>query len=275
MNELQYCQLFLGKYYSHTNMCKELFNYYVYNPDIQTKLTPAKWTDDILNVACDEINLERQFLKQKVLEIDERLAKLWYESNESAFHLYETDDYVLSMLHCWRYGGTSYASSNVTRLFIRWLMHRNIYPKSIIDFHGGVGLSCAQLAMAFPQSEIIFHSISEKHRNIGKRIINKLCLSNIVVSSELISSDVLLAQETMEHFSNPVDEMNKVIDVVCPKIYLDCSSFTVDACGHFKHNKKISRNFNANLRKLGYETYWNVENIRPPFNGRPAVWIKK
>lgn len=178
------------------------------------------------------------------------------------------------MLHCWRYGGTTGASSNVTRLFMRWLAHRGIKPASFIDYHGGLGLTAAQLAMGQPDARVMFHTAVVHHGDIARAVFKKLGLKNVCVVDEIEPAEVLVAQETMEHFSDPCLEIRRIIDIVKPERYLDGSSFTIDACGHFRHNKKVSKPFNATLRELGYETYWNVEGINSPFNAKPAVWVK-
>jgi hypothetical protein len=246
----------------------------VYNPDVQTPLTPAAWTNNIMVAACDVTKVNVKTLRNDTIRIDASLAERWYASNEIAYDLYDTDDYVVSMLHCWRYGGTSYASSNVTRLFMRWLAHRDLKPISFIDFHGGLGLTACQLSMGHPEARVLFHTAVKHHGDVGRAVYDKMGLTNIEIVDKLEPVDVLLAQETMEHFSDPCAEIKNVIGTVKPKWYLDQSSFTIDACGHFRHNRKVGKQFNAVLRELGYETYWKVEGINSPFNAKPTVWVK-
>jgi hypothetical protein len=247
----------------------------VYNPDISTPLTPAQWTNDILTIACDIAGTGAKTLKADAAMIDPSLEERWYASNETDYSLYDTQDYTVSMLHCWRFGGTSYASSNVTRLFMRWLAHRNLKPASFIDYHGGLGLTCAQLSMGHSGARVVFHTAVQRHGDIARGVYARLGLTNVEVVNELEPADVLIAQETMEHFSDPVNAIQEALALVQPKWYLDQSSFTIDACGHFKHNHKVGKRFNAALRELGYETYWKVEGIRAPFNAKPTVWVKQ
>lgn len=225
-------------------------------------------------VACEVTGIDAKTLKERIEIVDADLSRRWYDSGETDYSLYSVPEYDVSLLHCWRYGGTSYASSNVTRLFMRWLAHRDLKPKTFIDYHGGLGLTAAQLAMGHPDAEVFFHTVVKHHAEMGKEIFKRLNLKNIVIIDEVCRADALLAQETMEHFSDPITEIKNVIDAVKPRFYLDQSSFTIDACGHFKHNKKIAKPFNEALREMGYETYWCRENIRAPFNSKPTVWVK-
>ena len=247
----------------------------MYNPDTQTPLTPAQWTNDILAVACDVSGVDVKTLREVTEAVDTSLTERWYASGETAYDLYDTQDYVVSMLHCWRYGGTSYASSNVTRLFMRWLAHRDLKPATFIDYHGGLGLTTAQLSMGHPDARIAFHVSLKRHADIGREVFKRLGLKNVDVINELRPADVLIAQETMEHFPDPIAEIKSAIEIVKPKWYLDQSSFTIDACGHFKHNHKVGKQFNNVLRELGYETYWKAEGISSPFNAKPTVWVKQ
>lgn len=245
-----------------------------YNPDVDTPLTPASWTNDICRAACEIVGTSYETLRQDAVQVDASLAERWYASGEADFSLYDTDDYVVSMLGCWRYGGTSYASSNVTRLFMRWLAHRGLRPASFLDYHGGLGLTAAQLSMGHPSSRVLFHTAVPGHAELGRRVLERLGLTNVGVVGRLEGADVLVAQEAMEHFAEPVVEVRHALGVVSPSWYLDQSSFTIDACGHFRHNRKVGRAFNDELRSLGYETYWRAEGIRPPFNAKPAVWVR-
>ena len=245
-----------------------------YNPDVETALTPARWTNEILAIACDVTGVPLKSLRDETARIDPTLTERWYASNETDYSLYDTQDYVVSMLHCWRHGGTSYASSNVTRLFMRWLAHRGLKPASFIDYHGGLGLTSAQLSMGHPEARVMFHTAVKHHADVGREVFKRMDLK-VEIIEQLEPAEVLIAQETMEHFPDPCSEIRKIIGEVKPKWYLDQSSFTIDACGHFKHNHKVGKQFNAVLRELGYETYWKAEGISSPFNAKPAVWVKQ
>jgi hypothetical protein len=241
--------------------------------DIQ--LPPMSWIREITQAACDVVQIVTpETLDEKMDLVKPRLMKQWYDSKETDYSVYNDPEYPIELIHCWRRGGGGTSSSNTTRGFVRWLAERKLSPQSFIDYHGGLGLTCAQLGKSFPDAKIMYHTVVDTHAERGLEIFKRVGVSNVQVVNDLKPAEVFLAQETMEHFPDPVAEIERSIDIVKPRFYVDGSSFSIDACGHFRHNKRVRRRFNAKLTQLGYTRYWHKENCDAPFNGHPAIWVQ-
>lgn len=242
------------------------------------KLTPRRliW-QTAQKVVLGEV-LPNKDLAKKIAEIEERMHKQWYDSNETDFSFYSEQDYLTLLFGSW-----DVRSAQDTDFLIKNDLFKN--PKTIFDFHGGLGFTAMRLAMQFPDATVYSHSVVEEHRKSCEKISKELGLTNVIATDKLQKADLLIAQETMEHIKDPFAEMNMLLDTVKPEQYLDGTSFTIDSPGHFttylNGTASIPKNsakrhlFNV-LRSRGYEVYWKVRvGHKQPFNCRPALFDKK
>lgn len=223
----------------------------------------------ILSAACDVLGHSMKTLRSVATQNDAMLLKEWRESNEMC-ELYDKKEYETTLLWCWY----RFSSKNAG-MFIEHLQSRDKTPGSFIDYHGGCGLTACQLALTFPESKVFHHTIVDSHKEIASKLFDALDIDNVVTTKHACVADVAVAQEVFEHMPDPVSEVIEMLRAVGPEIYYDCSTFTIDAPGHFFHNRKVRRSFHSAIRTSGYVQYWKLEGIDRPYNGQPAVWYKK
>lgn len=225
-------------------------------------------------------------LKARVVATEERMSKLWYGSDCTDFSFYSEPDYLYLALNSW----TVRSMGDLDEV-IRLNLHGD--PKVVLDFHGGIGMSCIRLGMALPNAQCFSHSSVPLHREICTELAREFKLPNVKATEKVElwgGADLLLAQETFEHFRDPFAELRKLLDEVGPCRYLDGSSFGIDSPGHFPeywdgHDKdgkpvviprknRTRKRFNGILKERGFSPYWKRLGVKHPYNSHPFLWIK-
>lgn len=242
------------------------------------------WIDTIIEAAYDitGITLERMNSNLFIVEgkvknlVGTNLSKRWQDSNEEDFSIYDGEDYLIELLYCWN----CYSGPSAARL-IEFMKKEGITIKSSCDYQGGLGMTTALLAEAYPEAKHSLTPGSDDHYSLSLDLFKKLGLKNVKTTFALNPVDLLVAQETFEHFADPIGELKNVIDSTNPKFYFDASSFElVNSPGHFKRNKDIRTDFNQVLKDSGYSVIWRDERFdetfekRKPIETLPSLWMK-
>ena len=226
---------------------------------------------------------KKRELKGRVIATEERMSKLWYGSGCNDYSFYSDPDYLYLALNSW----TVRSMGDLDEV-IRLNLHGS--PGTMLDFHGGIGMSAIRLAMALPGTLCLSHSAVPLHREICNELAREFKLKNAAAIEAPTKAHLLLAQETFEHFRDPFAELRKLLDEVKPTRYLDGSSFGIDSPGHFPeywdgHDKdgkpvviprknRTRKRFNGILKERGFSPYWKRLGVKHPYNGHPALWIK-
>lgn len=219
-----------------------------------------------------------------VSDLEKSMMETWYGSGEVDMSFYSDPAYVYLLLNSW-----AVRSGQDVDFLIRQSLF--VKPSKVIDFHGGMGLTAMRLAMEFPMATIISHSAVQQHRDWCRDIAKELCLPNVFPSEYLERADILVAQETLEHFKDPFTTLRGLLVTVTPRQYLDGSSFTIDSPGHYREysdtvyaedrvstltvpvkRKQAKRRLNKLLADEGFMVYWKNRGCKMPFNGRPALY---
>lgn len=209
----------------------------------------------------------------------EALAIRWQSSGEKDYGIYEGEDYLRELLYCWN----CYSGPSAVRL-ITHMLDVGITMSSSHDHQGGIGMTTALLARAFPEAR---HTITVggdehgEHGALARTLFSSLDLQNAAVTSGGCGVDLLVAQETFEHFPNPIDHLIRVLDECKPHLYFDASSFELTGSpGHFAHNKHIRPAFSSVLAESGYVVAWRDEKFDEGFDEKkapetlPTLWRK-
>ena len=213
-------------------------------------------------------------LLEVVIDREQRFQDIWDLSGEIDFSFYSHPDYVYLLLNSWRV-----RSCTDIELLLREKIINE--PRTVIDFHGGMGLTAMRLGMAFPEATVYSHSAVEQHRGWCRDIAAELGLTNVHPIEHLLPADLLIAQETMEHMKDPFKEILEMMEIVQPRQYLDGSSFSIPSPGHFSVYKNggleigrdhVKRRFYNYVRSFGFQEYWVARNLKKPFNSRPALF---
>jgi hypothetical protein len=234
---------------------------------------------DLLKIYLKNENLTYEYID----EIDRYYFDFWYDEKnfEKNFNFYEDREYLCVAFKSW-YGWTA----NSTRITINFLNDINYIPKKLVDFGAGIGLSIIQFKQQFKDCEFVYCNVKDSFQwKFTEEIFKKFNIENIKmvdindVYSELKNADVVTAYECFEHIKNPIDIMKNLL-IEKPFLYVDNTSFSIKAPGHFDnyenenkiYNKgQISRIFYKEIKK----SYTNQQDFIcfPVWNARPKFFI--
>jgi hypothetical protein len=231
-------------------------------------------------------NIMRACLLNEQIDTDE-----WYDNlatngiDNPDFSVY--DDYLINGYYCW----VEFTHKNVldTVGFMNEISYR---PGKILDFGAGIGASTVELAMAFPYAEIVYANTGDLQVDMAKRLANALGVTNITFTDEkdfasMADCDVVVAYEVFEHLREPISVLREtVLEGKCA-VFIDNSSFTIRAPGHFPtylspegaaiENTKFRRTYNKAIRIAGFvPANKSIPDLwsRGFWNNRPAVWVR-
>ena len=235
----------------------------------------------IYETAC-ELVLGRM-PKDEYLAVEDLFNARWYGSGQTDFMFYSDPDYKYLLLHSWVVASQYDIEKCVTLKLLR-------DPKTVLDFHGGIGMTACYLAASLPEALVMSHTAVQWHWETTVLLADALGLKNVAAirrdsAKDLPKADLLIAQETLEHFKDPFSEMRTLLETVQPSQYLDGSSFTFDSPGHFNPfyddgvvvpRESAKRRLNGILRDAGYVRPWEdpKTGVKKLFNGRPALWSR-
>jgi hypothetical protein len=213
----------------------------------------------ITGYACEVIDIDLiEWLKEDVYldngiykcHTSALLSKQWKDSNETDYSIYAGLNYLKELLYCWHF----YSGPSAARLLTH-LQLTNCPIGKTIDYQGGFGATWILAMMAFEDAQHLLVAGSQEHQAIADKLFNVMNFEK--QQHFAFGKTLLFAQETFEHFIDPVSELKKVLNTYQPDLYFDGSSFELlSPAGHFVHNKDVRPEFNATLEKLGYKKIW-------------------
>lgn len=205
----------------------------------------------------------------------ETLSKQWKKGNEKDFTIYEGKGYLRELLYCWR----CYSGPSAARL-ISYFVDRDVWVSSH-DYQGGIGMTTALMAGTFPNAHHTLTAGSESHGALAQELFSSLGLKNASVAEPGHNVGLLVAQETFEHFPEPIPRLQQVLDEYRPGLYFDASSFELTGSpGHFVHNKDIRPAFTGVLVNRGYVPTWHDTLFDEGFKKKkarealPTLWTR-
>jgi len=226
---------------------------------------------------------DKQF-KFNAENADAELYEFWYtkyQSSDSSL-FYSRPDYLYSAILSW--SNWTWGSVNNTILFLKTVGYS---PKKIFNFGGGLGGETVQFALAFPEATVFYNNIPCVQSDIARQVFEHFNLTNVIISENLMSADVVTAYEVFEHIKSPMVPLNGLLDNDETRVYVDCSTFSKDAPGHYDYymldnklikNTQFRRIFNRRLKDLGFvQAYENMGDrwTKKFWNNRPAIYIRK
>lgn len=224
-------------------------------------------------------------IRKQVPTMQVRLEQRWYDSLRSGkadYGVYDCDEYLVEAMHCWweysrRYIKACMKPSSLPPLGV-WARFAN--AASIVDLGNGIGFTTSALSKLFPTAKVVGTNMpgSSQYR-IAQQLANR---DGFTMASDIgsapYSPDVIWATEYFEHFEQPLQHADEIIETARPKSLLIANTFGGDATGHFNDYiiagkkvpcKSVARMFNENLRRHGYKkidtTMWNA---------RPTLWVR-
>lgn len=234
---------------------------------------------------------DRKNIMKACLQNEKQDTESWYKSIElngidnPDFSIY--NDYLINGYYCW----VGWTHQNVLDT-IGFLNEINYTPLRILDFGAGIGTSTVELALAYPNAEVVYTNVGSLQVDMAKRVASHMGVTNITFTHEhdyaaMRECDVVAAYEVFEHIREPISVMKQsILDGKC-KVLVDSSSFTVNAPGHFPSyidqsgavvlNKKFRRVFNKAIRSAGFDPAEQAITDKWPapfWNNRPAIFVR-
>jgi SAM-dependent methyltransferase len=199
------------------------------------------------------------------------LERRWYDSLDRGspdYGVYDDDDYIPELWAAW-VGYSSDRLRDISRLQYDGTIPEDL--TSIGDLGNGAGLTTRVLSEWWPKARVYGTNRSPRQVEAARSI-------GVHVVAEPEPADLVLASEYFEHFEQPVQHLNDVLDAANPRMMMVANSFGSRSIGHFDRylvgGKEVSgasasRAFGATMRAQGYERldlgFWN---------NRPAVWVR-
>lgn len=205
-------------------------------------------------------------------KINQEIQDRWYKSlqNDSPdYSIYNEIYYLANTWACWKLYSRQYLKSIFSNKYFEEIKN----SKKVIDVGCGIGYSTKALGDLFPEATVFCTNLEN---TIQWDICNYKELNIYPDSWEIGKVDLIVAFEYFEHFENPTEHLNYLVEVNKPDYFLIANSFGTTSIGHFNHqiyngtkvlSKRFGRIFNQELRKLGYS-----QLKTGIFNNKPSLW---
>lgn len=200
----------------------------------------------------------------------------WQPKEDLSF--YGGIDYAWQTFDCWN------KWSNATmRMSLKW-MQKYHTPKRILDFGAGIGATTAQIAMAFPEAQVLYTNMRGYQYETAKILFADLGLRNVTICDDdgFVGVDSLFAIELFEHIREPIPKLDELA-TKSVAVVIDGSSFHVDECGHWDtylddgkvlDKKPMRQRFTKRFTELGYQSAMKVFGCKPFWNRHPRAFAR-
>lgn len=217
--------------------------------------------------------------KKTSMAFEEKELDNWWYDNYKDFSRYASWHYLYAGLNCFD------RFSKPCAIYAKqYLGDREI--KTIVDVGAGIGLSTMFLADLFPSAKVYYNNITpslqadffEAHK---RYTIASTFIPQAMTEKEMLQHgpfDMLFASEYFEHFEDPQQQTNFLLDQVGFKYLVINNSFNVKAYGHFKEFKCVGETLAPKqMSKMWLRTVrsWYNELDVKCWNGRPKIFEKK
>lgn len=174
--------------------------------------------------------LLEQFLSRELNDLSNDLDDRWYQTGQNDFSLYGGDEYLYCLLKA---HGQSYRHA---RLALSYIQKQPQSPINILDAGTGLGLFAALLATALPSTRVVGTNLPGRQLDFNLWLAEFLDLPNLsfVISTNGLF-DTIMALEYLEHFQTPDVELKRLVNQHDPHTFIESSSLSHRAVGHFDH----------------------------------------
>lgn len=228
--------------------------------------------------------------QEMIDETDDRLRDVWYSGfNPTVDPRQQNIDYACysdpkyPLITHTSFKGWSRGNTVNAVKFFHNIKHT---PASFLDVFGGNGGTSVILAASFPDSKVYFHNSNEDQIDLMRKLAKVFNVKNIHVTKTLKPAECVLAFEALEHVSTPVEFILPILQHKTAKFYIDASSFSISAPGHFPlyadgekviDCKDMKRYLAKSLNKIGFFQSFNSQRFvhKRFFNGRPLVFVRE
>lgn len=219
------------------------------------------------------------------------LLDKWYKSlivNQPDYSVYGEDEYIAELWACWKVYSKTHLS-NIQKdnsLFTTSISNQHRNDKIIVDLGCGFAYTTASITQIFPESMVFGTNLDNTlQMSVAKTMATDYNFK-MVNDASLINNtaDLVFASEYFEHFEQPIDHLDYIIETLNPGALLIANAFGPIAIGHFSNYqvkindiigyetipaKQTSKLFNSRMKYHGYD---KVKTKL--WNSRPAYWVK-
>lgn len=215
------------------------------------------------------------------------LENQWYGSLETThpfFQVYGAKFYIADLWACWVVYSRKYlqALCNTRAENGKTIAELLQMVESIVDLGCGIGITTAAMTQIFPNAANIYGTnlLQTQQANFCAKISQAYNFTVIGDVREINGKcDLVFASEYFEHFQQPVQHLDDIIQQLAPQYLLIANSFGAKSIGHFNqysvngqlvNARMASKQFNLHLRKAGF-----MKIKTRLWNNRPALWQKQ
>jgi 2-polyprenyl-3-methyl-5-hydroxy-6-metoxy-1,4-benzoquinol methylase len=216
-------------------------------------------------------------------EQSEMLLNEWYdglEKGKAPYEIYGRNEYLAELWACW---------SVYSRVYLQKIESRKALPPFgiagnickgglIVDLGNGIGITSAAFTEIFPHAEIVGTNLMQSAQGRICKMLSVEYGFRMLENTRSIErqADMAFASEYFEHFDNPIEHADEIVQSIRPKRMIVANAFTARAIGHFDVYRdngqsftgtQISKRFADAMRKMGYRKLKTGL-----FNDRPSVW---
>ena len=208
----------------------------------------------------------------------------WYQSlpHQPDYTVYGQDEYIAELWACWKVYSRAHLL-NIQKpqsLFTHSIVDDNRDAGVVIDLGCGFAYTTAALAQIFPGASVWGTNLDNTlQMSVAKTMADDYGFMVCPDVSEIgRNADLVFASEYFEHFEQPLEHLDYIIDTLKPGAMLIANAFGPRAIGHFDHYvvdgntytaKQTGKLFNARMEDHGY-----VRRKTKLWNSRPAYWKK-
>jgi hypothetical protein len=237
-----------------------------------------------VKLLCEDAARATQASKVLPHQLDLLLSR-WYDSlvaKNPDYSVYGEDEYIAELWACWKI----YSKAHLTNiqkpasLLTQSIVAAHQDDKIIVDLGCGFAYTTATFTQIFPQATVFGTNLDNTlQMSVAKTMAHDYGFTMKTDASEIgTKADLVFASEYFEHFDQPLDHLDYIIDTINPRAMLIANAFGPRAIGHFDHYvvdgitytaKQTGKLFNARMKKHGY-----VRCKTKLWNSRPAYWKK-
>ena len=219
------------------------------------------------------------------------ILEQWYNSlqnNSPDYSVYGVDEYIAELWACWKVYSKTHLKNiqKSNSLITQSITSRHEHDQTIVDLGCGFAYTTSAIKQIFPNAKVWGTNLDGTlQMAVAKTMAADYGFQMAGDPEDITDSvDLIFASEYFEHFQQPIDHLDYVIETLNPKAFLIANAFGPRAIGHFENYsvklteifeheeikaKSTGKMFNQRMKYHGYS---KVKTKL--WNNRPSYWVK-
>ena len=263
---------------------------------------PSEYAEQFFQLVSKQTKMSAEQLCQMSLELDayyknnskitplvkqaRQLEADWYtalrQKKQHDYSVYDSDKYFADLWACWASYSRTYLkliSRPNARCGNKSLVELLGPVKQVVDLGAGLCLSTVALTKIFPKAQVTATNLKNTKQwpvCVEMQRYAKFDLKENADSYEG-TADVIFASEYFEHFPQPLEHADWVLNKFKPKVLICANTFNSDSIGHFDSYEIQGKNYTGSMMNRIWGRYMKSKGYKQPFryyNNRPQVWMR-